>query len=138
MVSPLGEWPAWREKFLETFRATCNVRLSAQAVGIDRATAFHRRKMDEAFAAEWAAAKEDAVDVLEAEARRRALSGSDWLLWRMLQAHRRDVYGDSIRVDVRRETERIAAELGMSDDEITAAVAEVERILSTASGEGDT
>ena len=115
-----------REVFLDTFRATCNVRLSAAAAGIDRDQAYRRRKLDPEFAAAWASAQEDAVDVLEAEARKRALAGSDWLLWRMLQAHRRETYGDTIRVDIRQEAERIAAEVGI---DVESAIAEAERIL---------
>jgi len=84
--------PDWAPRFLEVFRATCNVRLSADAAGIDRDTAYWRRQRDETFAARWAQAEQDAIDVLEAEARRRALSVSDTLLIFLLKAHRPALY----------------------------------------------
>jgi len=84
--------PDWAPRFLEVFRATCNVRLSADAAGIDRDTAYWRRQRDPTFAARWAQAEQDAIDVLEAEARRRALSVSDTLLIFLLKAHRPALY----------------------------------------------
>lgn len=126
MASPLGQWPAWREPFLEALAATGNVTASARAVGLDRDAAYLRRKSDPEFAAAWASAEEVSTDELVAEARRRALAGSDWLLWRLIQAHRRELYGDTIRIDIRQEAERIAAEVGI---DVESAIAEAERIL---------
>jgi hypothetical protein len=109
-------------------RSTCNVRLSADSAGIDRDTAYKRRQHDPAFAAAWAQAEQDAIDLLEAEARRRALAGSDGLLMFLLRAHRPALYRErvDVRLDIRREAERMAAELdGVSADDI---IAEAERI----------
>jgi hypothetical protein len=107
--------PDWRPRFLEVTRATGNVRLAADACGVDRSTPYQRAARDPAFAAAWRAAQEDAVDTLEAEARRRALTTSDPLLMFLLRAHRRDVYGDTIdvRVELRREAERVAERTGL-------------------------
>jgi hypothetical protein len=90
----------WGPHFLESYRATGNVRLSASSAGIDRDTAYKRRRRDARFAAAWAAAQEDAIDVLEAEARRRALSASDPLLMFLLRAHRPAMYRDNARLEL--------------------------------------
>jgi len=119
----------WAPRFLEVFRQTCNVRLAADAAGIDRDTAYRHRARDPRFAAAWARAEQDAIDVLEAEARRRALSMSDTLLIFLLKAHRPDRYRESIRIDLRREAERLAAELGI---DAQAAITEAERIVAQA------
>jgi hypothetical protein len=97
-----------------------NVRLSTNAAGIDRSTPYRRAQRDPKFAAAWAAAGQDAVDILEAEARRRALGRSDALLMFLLRAHRPERYRDSLDVhlDIRREAERIAEKLGMSAGEV--------------------
>jgi len=95
--------PDWARRFLEVFRATCNVRLSADAAGIDRDTAYWRRQRDETFAARWAQAEQDAIDVLEAEARRRALSVSDTLLIFLLKAHRPARYRERFASDQRED-----------------------------------
>lgn len=50
---------------------------SCQTVGIGRSTAYDRYARDEGFAARWRAAMDDAADVLEAEALRRATRGVD-------------------------------------------------------------
>jgi len=127
--SARGAKPAWAPRFLELLRQTANVRLSADGAGIDRGTAYHRRQRDADFAAAWAQAEADAVDVLEAEARRRALSVSDNLLMFLLKAHRPERFRETIRIDVRREAERIAAEFGIDAE---AAIAEAERLVAEA------
>jgi hypothetical protein len=90
----------WGPRFIDSYRASGNVRLSATSAGIDRDTVYKRRKRDERFAADWAAAQEDAIDVLEAEARRRALSASDQLLMFLLKAHRPGTYRDNARLEL--------------------------------------
>jgi hypothetical protein len=121
--------PDWAPRFLELLRHTANVRLSADGAGIDRGTAYNRRRRDQAFAAAWEQAEADAIDVLEAEARRRALSVSDNLLMFLLKAHRPERFRETIRIDIRREAERLAAELGIDAEE---AIAEAERIVAAA------
>ena len=120
--------PDWGPRFIESFRATGNVRLSAGSAGIERDTAYKRKGRDPLFAAAWVQAEQDAIDVLEAEARRRALSVSDTLLMFLLRAHRPALYRERVelRLDIRREAERLASELdGVSADEL---IAEAERI----------
>lgn len=52
-----------------------NIRLSCEAAGIERSTAYDLRKSDAVFAAEWESALDEASDLLEQEARRRAHDG---------------------------------------------------------------
>jgi hypothetical protein len=131
---PRRRRPDWGPRFIEAYRASGIVRLSATAAGIDRDTAYKRRRRDPRFAADWAQAEQDAIDILEAEARRRALGGSDALLMFLLRGHRPALYRErvDVRLDVRREAERLAAELdGVSADEL---VAEAERIARAGEG----
>jgi hypothetical protein len=118
----------WGGRFLEVLRSTCNVRLSADAAGIDRDTAYRRRQRDPEFARLWAQAEQDGIDVLEAQARARALSQSDTLLIFLLKAHRPEVYRErvDIRLDMKIEAQRIARDLGVS---VEGLYAEAERIL---------
>ena len=92
--------PDWAPRFIESFRATGIVRLSASSAGIDRDTVYKRAGRDPGFAAAWAQAREDAIDGLEAEARRRALSTSDSLLMFLLRAHRPAMYRDNARLEL--------------------------------------
>ena len=63
-----------KKAFLAAFRETGNVRVASQAAQISRAS--HYRWLQEPdYAEEFEQAKADAVDVLEAEARRRAVEG---------------------------------------------------------------
>lgn len=64
-----------RVVFLETLAATGNVSAAARAAGIARSTCYRIRRADPDLAEAWTDAIEEAVDVLEAEARRRALEG---------------------------------------------------------------
>lgn len=119
--------PDWPARFLEVFAATCNVLLSAKGAGIDRDIVYKRRKLDPEFAAAMDSARDDALDTLEAEAWKRARDTSDNLLMFLLKAHRRELYGDTVRIDIRAEAERIAAEVGIDVD---SAIAEAERIMA--------
>lgn len=107
----------WKKPFLEVLRRTANVTLAARQIGISKVTAYNARHKSEKFAAEWDEAIDQAVDLLEAEARRRALSGveepifhngqqvgakrrfSDTLMIFLLKAHRPQVYRENVRVE---------------------------------------
>jgi hypothetical protein len=117
--------PDWRPRFLEAFRASGNVRLATNAAGIDRSTPYRRAERDPTFAAQWAEAGQDAIDVLEAEARRRALNQSDRLLMFLLKAERPQKYRDQMsaldyRHILEREAERAAVEYGLDPKEVIA------------------
>lgn len=121
--------PAWTPRFVEVFAATGNVRLAASAVGVSRDAPYKRAQADPEFAAAWLRAREDAIDMLEAEARRRALGSSDALLVFLLKSERPEKYREKVevRVDFRREAERIATRLGV---DVEAMIVEAERILA--------
>lgn len=108
-----------RGLFLDTLSATGNVSAAARAAQVARSTCYRTRRLDADFAEQWTDAEEAAVDLLEAEARRRALDGverplvgggklirdddgkvvmvreyNDRLLEFLLKAHRPDKYRD--------------------------------------------
>lgn len=109
----------WRPIFLELLAQTGNVTMSATEAGVHRRTAYRARASSKKFAADWDEAVEEAIDLLEAEARRRAFSGvdkpifhagtkietvkeySDTLLIFLLKAHRPDKFRDNLKVDAR-------------------------------------
>ncbi|GBR09265.1 hypothetical protein [Gluconobacter frateurii] len=66
-----------KERFLEHLAKSGNVSDSGRLAGVQRSTLYHWKETDAAFASQWEDALEDAADVLEAEARRRALEGYD-------------------------------------------------------------
>lgn len=96
----------WQKRFLATLRETANVRLAIESAGAARSTAYAHRKSSTTFRDAWDDALDEAVDLLEAEARRRAFAGveepvfyqgvqvgvvrkySDLLLIFLLKAHR--------------------------------------------------
>lgn len=65
----------WKAIFIEKLARLGNVRVAARIAGVDRETAYQHRRKDEAFAKAWQIALQDAADVLEAEAWRRAVKG---------------------------------------------------------------
>lgn len=67
--------PRWVKAFLAALAESGNVRFACEAADVSRATVYALRSADEAFAAEWAQAQEEAADLLELEARRRAYEG---------------------------------------------------------------
>ena len=63
--------------FIEALRATGNVTRAAQYARRSRNQAYHVRRHSEDFAAQWDEALGEGIDLLEAEARRRAFTGID-------------------------------------------------------------
>jgi len=77
----------WREPFLAALRNSGNVRAACMAAKVSRTVVYRRREDDEPFRLLWDEASHEALELLEAEARRRAMSGSDTLLIFLLKAH---------------------------------------------------
>lgn len=107
----------WKRAFLRALRETANVSAACRAAGIGRRRAYTCYHQQPAFRAAWDRAIDAATDVLEAEARRRAVDGvavpvfhagqqvgvvtrySDALLVRLLQAYRPDRFADRRKVE---------------------------------------
>lgn len=66
-----------REVFLDHLRKTSNISQSASIALVERKTVYRWREADPAFAAAWDDAIDEATDMLEAEARRRAIEGDE-------------------------------------------------------------
>lgn len=119
--------PSWVEPFLATLRNTANVRAACQQAHVSRVVAYELRKTDERFARRWQDAIDEAIDVLEAVGRQRALETSDTLLIFFLKSHRPQVYRETIRHElVEAEARRWAEVYGLDADEV---LAEAEREL---------
>jgi hypothetical protein len=122
--------------FLLGFRNSGNVRASCQAAGISRKEAYKQRTKSVRFREAWDEALDDAVDVLEAEAWKRARNGSDYILWRMLASLRREKYGDAIKItiDLESEARRIAAEHNLPPDQASKIISLAERMKGSRAG----
>jgi hypothetical protein len=64
-----------RQTFLDALRDGSTAKAAAQEASRERRRFYELRETDEAFAAEWKVAWEEGTDVLEQEARRRAVDG---------------------------------------------------------------
>lgn len=106
-----------KARFLEALAETCNVTLACRAAGISNSQAYSWRKEDALFEERWAYALDEGIDLLEAEAHRRAFQGttkpvffqggecgeireySDGLAQFLLKAHRPEKYRERSQVD---------------------------------------
>ena len=106
----------WIPAFLAVLRDTGNVRAATQAAQVDRSTIYKLRQRDKDFAEALEIARDEAADVLEAEARRRATIGvaepvfykgvpvgsvtrySDQLLMFLLKAARPGTYREHVSI----------------------------------------
>jgi hypothetical protein len=113
---PRGHWKA---AFLESLRDTCNVRAACEAAGISPQTVYRARMRSPEFARGWDEAIEEGIQLLEFEARRRALHGtmrpvfhegkvcghvqeySDTLMLALLKAHRPKVYRERHEIEAK-------------------------------------
>lgn len=125
-----------RQAFLTALAAGNSVAVSALAGGIGRSAAYEWRDADPTFAADWDDAAEQSVDLLEDEARRRALSQSDVLLIFLLKARRPATYREPrgaaavvamMTPDDLKAIEEARRIRNMSPEEVEAELAEIER-----------
>jgi len=116
----------WRPAFLAAFAEAGSVATACRAAGINRSTVYRERQRDEQFAVAWADTEEGVTDMLEAEALRRAMDGSDRLLMVLLRARRPEVYREGARAAQRSTTHPEAAGLealsALSDAELIAKI----------------
>ena len=67
--------PIYQRRMLEALARGLSPRRAAEAAGLGRSTAFLWRQQDPEFAAKWNEAVAEGIDLLEDEARRRAVDG---------------------------------------------------------------
>lgn len=84
---------AVRQHFLDELARRGNVRETCRVLRLSRDAVYRWRAEDEMFAAEWDVKLGMAAQALEAEARRRAMAGSDPLLMFLLRSLKPEVYG---------------------------------------------
>src|SRR5207249_1300280 len=65
----------WKPAFVAALRDCGVVRYACTATGVPHTSAYRARVQDEGFRRDWAEALEEACDLLEAEAHRRAVEG---------------------------------------------------------------
>ena len=87
----------WRESFIAALRDSGNVRLACSMAGVSRAMAYKEKEKGNGFAAQWQDAMQDAVEMLEGIARKRAMESSDTLIIFLLKAHKPEMYRETIR-----------------------------------------
>lgn len=107
-----------QKEFLDKLRETCNVTQSALYCGVSRKVFYEHKAANPEFAAAWEEAIEEGVEILEAEARRRAFNGvsepvfylgkkcgavqrySDTLLIFLLKGHKPEKYRENSKVEL--------------------------------------
>ncbi len=72
-----------KRKFVDALRESCQVKVSAKAAGASRNAFYMLRRKDPRFRLEWDEAKDDAAEMLEDEAFRRAVVGVDKPVYHM-------------------------------------------------------
>ena len=132
----------WTDEFIKLLGQTGNVSLSCHGAGVSRNTAYKTKKRYSSFADQWDEALGEAADILEGEARRRAVDGvekpiyykgvqidvvreySDGLLTLLLKAHKPEKFRD------RRSIEHTGADGGPIRTAREMTDAELEEIAS--------
>lgn len=99
------------EAFLSVLREGSSVTAACRAVDISTPTAYKWRQEIPEFAAAWEAAIESGTDLLEDEAKRRALKTSDTLLIFLLKGRRPEKFRDNMKVQVENVESEIEREL---------------------------
>lgn len=91
----------WEERFLESLRTHGVVTFACRDAEIERTTAYKARERDLVFAERWQDALEQACDLLEFHAKKRAIEHSDTLMIFLLKAHRPDKYREKVEVNLK-------------------------------------
>lgn len=110
------------DAFIEALAEGLTIKEACERSGVPRRTAYDNRQADETFALRWADAIVEGNEGLEAEARRRAVTGtvkpvfqgglevggireySDTLLIFLMKGRMPDKYRDNVKIDARIET----------------------------------
>lgn len=95
--------PNWVTPFLRALASGCTVSEAAAAGGISSSATYALRRSDGDFAEAWRIALEDSADVLEREARRRAIEGVEEPVvyqGQLTPVWERDAEGDVVTVQV--------------------------------------
>lgn len=106
----------WRPLFLRLLRSSGNLRITAESVGITTRMVRNAMRRDSSFAALVGDAIEDHTSLLEREAVRRAMNGSDLLLMFMLKARDPEKYREKTTINGG-STINVKAYVGFSPDE---------------------
>lgn len=130
-MTTLAQSARQKKAFLEDFATHGTVTAGAKAAGCGRRTVYDWLARDEEFRKAFAESEQQAIDGLEREAVKRAFAGSDTLLIFLLKGNRPTKYRErvDVTVDARKAAERLAAEAGVTTDEL---MAEAERIVGKA------
>jgi len=94
-----------RDVFIRAVSEGNTVTDAARAAGVNRATPYRWKEQDPEFGEAWEDARNECVDLLEGEAKRRALAGSDTLLIFLLKSYRPEVFGERVRQTIDQKTE---------------------------------
>lgn len=128
----------WKTVLLRVLAKTANVRASCQAANVSRQVAYQHRTEDAVFREQWEMALEEALELLEEAARKRAMKSSDVLLIFLLKAHRPEKYREqrSVRPETVSKDSASIHEVTfdyrkLSDEELT----EFERLCRKCAGD---
>lgn len=104
----------WKPAFLTALAMWPDVSKACEAAGISRRTAYRERQADEDFALAWHDAMNVSLDKVEAALIERALKSDTTAAIFLLKSHRRDVYGDNLKLE---HSGKITHDLETLDDE---------------------
>lgn len=90
---------SWHDGFIKSMGEWGNVTFACKQVRVARAIAYEHKVAFPNFSQMWDDAKEEATDLLELEARKRALKSSDMLMMFMLNAERPDKFKRPSKID---------------------------------------
>lgn len=135
-----------RRKFLVALAKTGNISQAARAASASRSHAYALKTGDPEFSVAWDDALEAAVDVLEGEARRRAVEGvetlhfhqgevkesvrkySDALLMFLLRAHRPETYRERADTAGARRHEQLEDQFGDARGDLERRLAQLDSV----------
>ena len=138
----------WHAVFLAALADNGMVKYAAAIAGVTPDAAYMARRRDPEFARQFEEAVQASTVRLEQEAIRRAFHGtpkpvfqsgklvgmmreySDTLLIFLLKGRKPDTYRDNLRVDMAVDIRKAIESMSTDPDEVAAAVAEAERLLS--------
>lgn len=106
----------WRPLFVRLLRSVGDIRMTAESVGVTTQMVRNAMRKDSSFALLVGDALEDHTSILEVEAVRRAMNGSDLLLMFMLKARNPEKYREKTTINGG-TTLNVKAYVGFSPDD---------------------
>lgn len=107
----------WQERFIRAYARHGILLAAAEEAGVSRTTAYRAIRSSPQLRARMEAVKDEPVERVENVLGTCAMKGEPWAVKLYLKAHKPELYGDRVTVNMNLAS-KLAAEFGLTEEEV--------------------